>query len=1012
MNALNAINPAHLTAMMFFVVSVGYLYVFIHDIFNEIRSKVFREYLIAGMCVFVACLFYGFMTFSRDHELLRVFWTIAYIAYFMFLPLWIRFTSNMITLKHKATRFIFRHLLVWISVFLSAVIIFYDNVFFRETILGTQFYYAESAFFRFVGVYVFILCVFVFVAHIKWWTHSTMKRIRDQQRTFLLFTIVFAPVGFVTDFIIPAFTDFTITPLVSVLLFPASLHLFVSMKRNKTMNITVRNVAEYIFKSITIPTLVLDHNNVVYLENNSSLRFFGADKAGKPIADIVCLDDWDTDRDFNNIPVQTARGTRICDVMLTVEKDKYGDALCKVLLFKDITELREAINGATHELAIQLDREREMSVALASANQAKSNFLANMSHEIRTPMNVIIGFTELLLEEENAEIVASDYLKKINTAGRTLLELINDILDISKIESKKFTLTEVRYDLASMLNDTITISSVKKEDKPIRFILDVCGEPFAYVMGDNLRVKQVLINLLGNAFKYTREGTVTLKVDCVREGNDILFTYTIKDTGIGMRPEDMDKIFSDYNQVNTQANRAIEGTGLGLSIAKGLAKLMGGSIAVESVYGLGSVFTFTLRQGFVSDERITYRTLSSLSNFTYTESKPVKQLERLDLSHARVLVVDDSPTNIAVARGILSRYKMKVDCITNGQDAIIRIRTGEPSYHAVFMDHMMPGMDGIEATQRIRSLGTPYAANIPIIALTANALEGNEEMFLGECFNAFLPKPIDTARLDRILREWVLPAVSDGDGEDTPDTHDYVLIADDSPTNLTVAVSAFVKHGVKPVCVSGGEAAVERVRHGKPLYSAIFMDYMMPGINGADAVKRIRALGTDYAVRVPIIALTGKNDEGSEQFFLDKGFDAYLPKPLSSESISAVLKRFVHNKGNDAVYGLPHVDTGAALALYDGDAEMLNNILQSFAENIPAQLTRMRVPSAQSLNDYAIDAHTINGAASSIGATDIAERAVGLEKLALAGDIDGITQKNEAFIRDVEALIAEIKKGR
>ncbi|MCL2603565.1 MAG: response regulator [Defluviitaleaceae bacterium] len=1044
MDAFLMINPAHVIATMFFVTCAGYLFTFLHDIANELRSKVYREYLTAGLCVVVACLFYGFMTLSRSEGLLRVFWTIAYIAYFMFLPLWIRFTANMITLKHKFTRFVYRRLLLWISVFLSAVILFYDNIVFRDTVMGTQFHYGDSAFFRFICVYVLVLCVFVFAAHIKWWTQSTMKRIRNQQRFFLLLTFAFAPAGFVTDFVVPAFTDFTVPPLVSILLFPASLHLFISMRRNKTMNITVPNVAAYIFKSVTIPALVLDHNNIVHLGNGGSSRFFGADKVGLPITDILQSDDWDSDVELKGVRIQTARGTRICDIMLTVEKDKYGDALCKVVLFKDITELREAVNDATHELALQLNREREMSVALASANQAKSNFLANMSHEIRTPMNVIIGLTEVLLEEDNPEINVMDYLKKINTAGKTLLELINDILDISKIESRKFTLTPVQYDLASMLNDIITISSIKKEDKPIRFALNIEDDLPAFCIGDNLRIKQVLINLLSNAFKYTREGTVTLAVNCKREGDAFLFTYAIKDTGIGMRPEDLGKLFSDYNQVNTQANRAIEGTGLGLSIAKGLAELMGGSITVESVYGLGSVFTFTLRQGFVSGECIPYSVLESLRSFTYVEMKPEKQIERLDLHRARVLVVDDSPTNLDVARGVLRRYMIQVDCVTNGPDAVSRIKSGEPLYHAVFMDHMMPGMDGIEATQRIRGINTPYASNIPIIALTANALAGNEEMFLGECFNAFLPKPIDLTRLDGVLREWVLPYIADDTAKDTPDAPIYVLIVDDSPTNLTVAVSAFGRLGVRPVCVSSGQLAVERVRHGKPVYHAVFMDYMMPGMDGAETLRQIRALGSDYAKTVPIIALSGRDDEGSEQFFLDEGFTAYMPKPFDTEMAGRLLERITRVKNgeflssassvssasfapfaspassaslppspSEPVRDIPGIDTKTALALYGNDAKSLRSVMRSFAQHIPDQLKRMRaLRQAKDLKEYALDVHTVRGAASSIGARQLSQRAGELEKMALAENLNGILEKNEAFINDIESLIAEIKTSK
>jgi signal transduction histidine kinase/CheY-like chemotaxis protein/uncharacterized membrane protein len=1018
---LRLINPAYLTATLFFVVCAGYFYTFIRDITTEIRSKIYREYLLSGLCIVLACLFYGFMTFAKTPELSRFFWIIAYISYFMFLPVWIRFTTNMYTIKQPLTRFVHRYVFLGISAVFSVLIIFYDNVNFRHTVVGTQFYFENSLFFQIIGVYVFVLCIIVVTSHIRWWVQSDVKRQRIQQRTFVLLTITLAPLGYVTDFIIPAFTAFTITPLVSVLLFPASMHLYLSMRKNKTMNITVPNVAEYIFKSVTIPVLVFDHKNNIQLENAAAVDFFGASCIGKNIKTIIKYKFLDKAVEIMGVPIESKKGFRICDILFTVENDKYGEALCKVVILKDITELRESINSATHELALQLNREKEMSKALTAANQAKSNFLANMSHEIRTPMNVIIGLTEVLLEEGTPPKSTADYLKKINKAGSTLLGLINDILDISKIESKKFIIEPAKYDLAALLNDVITISIIKKEDKPINFVLETSGELFTHVIGDDLRVKQVLINLLSNAFKYTREGSVTLQIHCAYTGEGFVhFTFKIIDTGVGMRPEDIGKLFSDYNQVDTQANRAIEGTGLGLSIAKGLADLMGGTISVESIYGEGSVFTFTLQQGFVNNDHITPETLEQLRNFTYIEHKPETKIKPLDLHRARVLVVDDSPTNLDVARGVLHKYKMQVDCVTNGPDAINTIKTANPTYHAIFMDHMMPGMDGIETTQRIRSLGIKYAQNIPIIALTANALSGNEELFLGKGFNAFLSKPINTVKLDGIVREWVLPAVGDGfvdDGLDEggwqgglplveatlPDNR-YVLVVDDSPTNLTVAVGVFGKLNIKPICITNGKTAIERITAGKPVYDAIFMDYMMPDLNGLETLKQIRALDTDYAKNIPVYALSGKDDEGSEQFFLDEGFNAYITKPLNTQKINVLLDK----NGIFQVSPLPGINTVAALLLYDGDVDLLTTVLRSFAKNIPAQLSRMVTITAENLPRYAIDIHTIKGAASGIGAIEITRRAEKLEQSALSGNLDFVKERNADFVKDVKELIDEI----
>ena len=405
----------------------------------------------------------------------------------------------------------------------------------------------------------------------------------------------------------------------------------------------------------------------------------------------------------------------------------------------------------------------KQTLEVRDASAAKSRFIANMSHEMRTPMNVIVGLTGLMLEESGIPGKTRDELRKINTAGNTLMELINDVLDISKIEADKLELMPVQYDVASNINDVITLNMIRIDEKPVTFEFDINESLPCSLFGDDLRIKQILNNLLSNAFKYTQKGTVTLGIDFRRdsllspESGDVWVDFYVKDTGIGIREEDLEKIFSDYNQVDTRANRKIEGTGLGLSITKKLVELMDGNITVESVYGKGTTFRVHIRQGFVTDTPIGKVTVENLCSLRYSDKKKLEheKLVRPNLSYVKVLLVDDLPTNLDVAAGMLRKYKMQVDCITNGQEAINRIFAGEPVYNAVFMDHMMPGMDGIEATKAIRALDSAYAKNIPVIALTANAVAGNEQMFLNNGFNAFLPKPFNVKLLDSIILQWV-----------------------------------------------------------------------------------------------------------------------------------------------------------------------------------------------------------------------------------------------------------------
>ena len=414
------------------------------------------------------------------------------------------------------------------------------------------------------------------------------------------------------------------------------------------------------------------------------------------------------------------------------------------------------LNSSSLLIANALVR-NEMIMSIKYANDAKSSFLANMSHEMRTPLNAIIGLTDLSLESETLDRESHATFEKVNDAGVTLLNIVNDILDISKIESGKFELIPSVYEIPSLINDTVTQSIMHKGEKPIEFVLDLNESLPTQLFGDELRIKQILNNLLSNAFKYTKEGTVELKISCFWEGEEVWLAVSVKDTGVGIKPELIETLFDNYVQMDLQSNRRIMGTGLGLSIAKMLVEMMNGSIDVKSEYGKGSVFTVRFPQVFVSDAMIGREMANNLKNFRYygnKRSEASKQV-RISLPYARVLIVDDVETNLDVAKGLMKPYGMQIDCVTSGQEAIDAIKREAVRYNAVFMDHMMSEMDGIEATRIIREIDTEYAKTIPIIALTANAVVGNDEMFLSKGFQAFLSKPIELSRLDAVIRQWV-----------------------------------------------------------------------------------------------------------------------------------------------------------------------------------------------------------------------------------------------------------------
>jgi len=435
----------------------------------------------------------------------------------------------------------------------------------------------------------------------------------------------------------------------------------------------------------------------------------------------------------------------------------------------------EKLMGETRRLQTELEAALKEA---QEANRAKSTFLATMSHEMRTPLNAIVGFSELLLntgmmsqqtgsQQTTSQQAVSqqsmlgeikDKLGKIYNSGITLLGIVNDILDISKIESGRFDLHPIKYDTSSLIYDIISLNIVRIREKPIKFFITVDECLPKQLFGDDLRIKQIFNNLLSNAFKYTDSGIVEWNVSFERDGDNVWLVSYVKDTGVGIKNEDIPKMFKDYSQVNAQINRNTESTGLGLSITKHLVEMMDGNITFKSEYKKGMTFFVRLRQQFVSNVPIGKETAKNIMNVRFADNRRTQNalLDKADMSYANVLVVDDVQTNLDVARGILMPYGLYIDCAISGQQAVEMIRKENPRYDIVFMDHMMHGMDGIETVRVIREeIGTSYARNVPIIALTANAIIGNEKMFLNHGFQAFISKPIDIMRLDSILRRWV-----------------------------------------------------------------------------------------------------------------------------------------------------------------------------------------------------------------------------------------------------------------
>jgi len=481
-----------------------------------------------------------------------------------------------------------------------------------------------------------------------------------------------------------------------------------------------------------------------YQPDGSRSKDLGSVYINKALDEGICVFEW---------VHQTSDGIQIPSE-ITLVRVAYGDSYAVAGYVRDLREYKKMMRDI-HESSVKLEAALKDT---QRANDAKSDFLASMSHEMRTPLNAIIGLSALSLENGGLDEKTNSNLEKIYNSGELLLSIVNDILDISKIEVGMMELVEAVYDVPSFINDTVTQNILRIGEKPIQLKLDIEESLFSRLYGDELRIKQIVNNLLSNAIKYTDEGTVELGVRCTRDNDRVWVTIKISDTGAGIHPEDIGNLFKGYQQLDLKSSRRAEGAGLGLPIVKSLAEMMHGSVDVESEYGKGSVFTVKIAQKFVSGVCIGQEVVKNLQSFRYSDDKRRQntRFRRISLPYARVLVVDDNLTNLEVAKGFMKPYGMQIDCVSSGQQAIDAIRDEKVRYNAVFMDHMMPGMDGIEATRIIREeIETEYAKNIPVIALTANALAGNEAMFLSKGFQAFIPKPIEIARLDRVIRRWV-----------------------------------------------------------------------------------------------------------------------------------------------------------------------------------------------------------------------------------------------------------------
>lgn len=445
----------------------------------------------------------------------------------------------------------------------------------------------------------------------------------------------------------------------------------------------------------------------------------------------------------------------------------FFDSITAVIFASILVGILIKMQNAVYEREVEVTAQQKEQIEEISRSQ--NAFFANMSHEIRTPINTIIGLNEMTLREEISDEIAENSIN-IQNASKMLLALINDILDLSKLESGKMEIVPARYETGAMFSDLVNIIWVRAHQKELEFKIDISPEIPSMLFGDEVRIKQVLTNILTNAVKYTETGSVTLRAKADRtSSNSVRLRISVSDTGMGIKKDDMDRLFESFKRVDEQRNRYVEGTGLGLSISKQLIEMMGGTITVDSIYTKGSTFTVTVEQQIMDEKPIGALDLMIKKKIASRE----RYKQSFEAPDAKVLIVDDNEMNLTVAEKLLRGTKVQVDTARSGEECLQK--TKNRYYHVIFMDHMMPDMDGVETMKRMRKQQEGLCQDVPVIALTANAMSGAEDIYQNSGFQSYLAKPINGALLEATLLKFLPAELIEYSGKEEEEQSEEVI---------------------------------------------------------------------------------------------------------------------------------------------------------------------------------------------------------------------------------------------
>jgi len=723
---------------------------------REKKAGIIRNYfLISGFCTSMWCYSFGLMGMFTDETILFLTRGAGIVAIDGYLLCLMILIAKMIHFNKIATRCF---TIVYSILAIGDIVLFSSNEYVHFTVLDGRTTFTNDPWFGSMYHYTFlaIAVLMLFVVGFTWLfsrkTTQNRKIVLIMVCAHLFLMVSTAPDTFFPTLGIPYFPSTCYGVMVSYLI------TWYNCVHNNALNITLQNVSDYIYQGTNVNILVFDITKKFYMGNDCANQFFDI-KEGSDIGlyDLFDISKEDADKFLdeviagrqNEIKLRSINGDRSCTLQFTVGKNKKNHAYCIIVFVYDLT------------------KEEEMLESLKKANDAKSDFLSNMSHEIRTPINAIIGMNEMVLRESTNENVL-DYASTIRSSSQSLLSIINDVLDISKIESGKMEIVESNYELSSMIVDCYNMIIDRVRSKGLSFHVE-CNERIpGSLRGDIAHIRQVILNLLTNAVKYTEKGDVHFIIDGEVKQEQLMFKVTVKDSGIGIAKENLDKLFGKFERFDLHKNRNIEGTGLGLNIVKSFVNLMDGTISVESEYGKGSAFTVCIPQKIVSETPVGKIDFDTIA----TSGKSYKHECDYTAPDAKILVVDDVAVNLNVFVNLIKNFNMQVDTALSGQEALEI--TAKKKYDIIFMDHMMPVMDGIETLGHIKGDKTNPNNNTTVVMLTANALIGMKEMYLKKGFTDYLSKPIVPDKLEALIKQYLpdekmIPVTREQDKSDKAD---------------------------------------------------------------------------------------------------------------------------------------------------------------------------------------------------------------------------------------------------